>query len=520
MVGTRRRAALVAGTISLVVGSTTVGAGPAARAEPEWTSQELAPGVEVRSGVFGSPSADQHWTATVRIPAGAGSGGSDPDAPSSELGTEQDADALARKLISAGFQPRVDQVDWPEFSDTPRGPLGWRVRVGEFDTKDQASTEASRITTAGFKAAADWTGYDGEPSGGPWRVHVAVVNPHLFNGRVQATYGQAVSGRETTSAMSSAAGALVGINGGFFVIDGKDGIPGEPAGIGVYGGHLQSEATNGRVALRLGPVPRIEQLSTALSVRSGAADRDVNGVNRKPGTIRNCGEPGDIPTPQPQHDVTCTNPDELVLLTPQLGGQTPAGDGVEAVLDGQNKVTELRPRGGTVPGNGQILQGIGSGANWLNEHAKPGTVLGIDEQARNGAVPVPLAGDDVINGGPWLVRDGREYIDAAADGIVHPQDPSFVYGWGVRRNPRTMAGIDQAGRLLLVTVDGRQPGNSAGFSLVEAAHFMRSLGAVNAMNLDGGGSTSFAVNGKLVNSPSDATGERPVGDALVVVPRR
>ncbi|CAM03983.1 secreted protein [Saccharopolyspora erythraea NRRL 2338] len=83
-----------------------------------------------------------------------------------------------------------------------------------------------------------------------------------------------------------------------------------------------------------------------------------------------------------------------------------------------------------------------------------------------------------------------------------------------------MAGIDQAGRLLPVTVDGRRPGSSAGFTLLEAARFMRSLGAVNAMNLDSGGSTSFVVNGKPANSPSDATGERAVGDALVVVPGR
>jgi exopolysaccharide biosynthesis protein len=47
---------------------------------------------------------------------------------------------------------------------------------------------------------------------------------------------------------------------------------------------------------------------------------------------------------------------------------------------------------------------------------------------------------------------------------------------------------------------------------------MRSLGAVDAMNLDGGGSTAMAVQGKLVTSPSDATGERPVGDTVLVLP--
>lgn len=512
------RAALAAGVL-LFVGSSSLTVAGAQAAKPEWTSRELAPGVEVRTGVVGQPSADQRWTVMVRIPSGAGTGGSDPDAPAAELGAEADAEALAAKLSAHGFAPRVERVDWPAFSDTPRGALGWRVRVEDFGSKDEATARANEITAAGFRASADWTGYDGTSAGGPWRVHVAVVDPHRFTGRMQASYGQAVSGRETTSSMSAAAGAVVGVNAGFFVMDDEDGIPGEPAGIGAYGGHLQSEATNGRAALRLGPTPSIEELNTKITVRSGIATREINGINRKPGFIRNCGVPGGTPTEQPLHDVTCTHPDELVLLTPELSGRSPAGDGVEAVLDPHNRVTELRPRGGAVPSNGRVLQGIGEGANWLTEHARPGALLGVDEQVRAGSTPVPLSGD-VVNGGPWLVRDGREHVDAAAAGIVHPDDPSFVYGWGVRRNPRTMAGIDQAGRLLLVTVDGRQPGVSAGFGLLEAARFMRSLGAVNAMNLDGGGSTSFAVNGELANSPSDATGERPVGDALVIVPQR
>ncbi|MGW5445611.1 phosphodiester glycosidase family protein [Streptomyces asiaticus] len=47
---------------------------------------------------------------------------------------------------------------------------------------------------------------------------------------------------------------------------------------------------------------------------------------------------------------------------------------------------------------------------------------------------------------------------------------------------------------------------------------MRSLGAVQALNLDGGGSTAMAVNGRLANTTSDATGERAVGDTVQVLP--
>ena len=72
--------------------------------------------------------------------------------------------------------------------------------------------------------------------------------------------------------------------------------------------------------------------------------------------------------------------------------------------------------------------------------------------------------------------------------------------------------------LLLATVDGRQPGWSAGVTLAEAARLMRALGARDALNLDGGGSTAMTVRGELVNRPSDPAGERPVSDGVFVLP--
>jgi exopolysaccharide biosynthesis protein len=154
----------------------------------------------------------------------------------------------------------------------------------------------------------------------------------------------------------------------------------------------------------------------------------------------------------------------------------------------------------------------------VQAHAAVGRRLQVGSTVHDGSNhPVALhPGLDIVGGGPWLVRGGRPDVDVRADGIMHPGDPSFMYGWGVRRNPRTMVGVDGHHRLLLATVDGRQPGFSAGMTLGEEARFMRSLGAVDAMNLDGGGSTTMAIRGRLVNSPSDSTGERPVGDVLEV----
>ena len=68
-------------------------------------------------------------------------------------------------------------------------------------------------------------------------------------------------------------------------------------------------------------------------------------------------------------------------------------------------------------------------------------------------------------------------------------------------------------------VDGRAPGYSAGLNFEEEAAVMLALGAVDAVNLDGGGSTTMTVRGNLVTRPSDATGERPIADAMVVAAR-
>ncbi len=229
-----------------------------------------------------------------------------------------------------------------------------------------------------------------------------------------------------------------------------------------------------------------------------------------------------MPTTLVQQDVTCTNPDELVAFDATYGAAAEAGTGVEAVLDGHGVVQELREtRGGPIPAGGQIVEGIGTGADWLRAHAAAGTRQCLHEsltEPRGSAVPL-TPGTDVVGGGPYLVKDGRQFVDAFTEGFEHPADPSFYYAFGISRNPRTMAGVTRDGDLLLVTVDGRQPGYSVGLSFPEEARLMQALGAVQALNLDGGGSTAMVVGGTLLGRPSDATGERPVGDAIMVFAR-
>ncbi len=98
-----------------------------------------------------------------------------------------------------------------------------------------------------------------------------------------------------------------------------------------------------------------------------------------------------------------------------------------------------------------------------------------------------------------------------------------AYGeeFGYTRHPRTAVGYDSEGRLYLLVVDGRQPALSNGASLTDLAIMMLDLGATDALNLDGGGSSTFILeNGagfKTMNSPSDGSLRKVYNSLLIVV---
>lgn len=113
-------------------------------------------------------------------------------------------------------------------------------------------------------------------------------------------------------------------------------------------------------------------------------------------------------------------------------------------------------------------------------------------------------------GGPMLLTDGKILtFESAAEESV---SDDFV----TTLHPRTAVGIRANGELVFVTVDGRQGGRSIGIDLFELAKYMKSQGCVQAMNLDGGGSTSLFVGGEVVNFPSSKGVLRPVTTAIVV----
>ena len=496
--------------------------GPAGLVETR-TTTTLQPGVTLTTIVRGSVDPSHVWTVEVAIPATSTS--PDPDAPPKAVSDRASADALAAQLRAAGFDSRVEEVVTPATTDYAGGLLGYRVRVGRFADKAGADALRAQLISAGFTGNSVFTGWDGSPSDlGPWRLYVLTVDPRTFEGTLAATFGPDIENRETTSALSRLAGATAAVNAGYFVLDPAAGAPGDPAGVGVYGGRLLSETVNNRPALLLRDDARrtdVQRLSWRGEVKAKGTRLTLDGIDRKPGLIRNCGGTADdVPTALPLHDFTCTDADELIAFTHEFGLSTPTGPGLEAVVDSNDRVVALRePRGGPLPAGHGSVQAIGSQVDALRAVATIGERLRVVDklQGEHGQVLRPTFKASIVNGGPELVRDGQLYLTPAADGFVRPLDPSFYYGFSAKRNPRTFAGVDAAGRILLVAADGRSTA-SLGLTNLETALVAKALGMVEALNLDGGGSTTMVVGGQVANAPSDATGERPVGDAVLILP--
>jgi hypothetical protein len=116
----------------------------------------------------------------------------------------------------------------------------------------------------------------------------------------------------------------------------------------------------------------------------------------------------------------------------------------------------------------------------------------------------------LVGGWPRIVLDGNN-IGASVDAL-EGTFPTF----SAKRNPRSGVGFSiDSTTVYFIAVDGRQQ-SSAGMTLTEFADLMIFQGVYQGLNLDGGGSTTFVLEGKIMNTPSDATGERPVGNCLLL----
>ncbi|MGH7721059.1 MAG: phosphodiester glycosidase family protein, partial [Gemmatimonadaceae bacterium] len=361
---------------------------------------------------------------------------------------------------------------------------------------------------------------------GPWAIHVLEVDLARCWTPIALKAGAAAVGRATTAALvraladslalaGTATGAalapndsiprvLGGVNADFFSFA----PPGVPTGAHVH---------EGRVITGPGDRP-------VFAVDS--AGRPWIGILRVDGRLvipadslggGDVAPAGDEPASADTIRVEAWNrgaSSGVALFDRAWGGRTDSARGaVEVAVGGDGRVVavDTLPAGVAIPEGGWIIVAAAAAARREVERLRalrPGVRVGARTRL------APFHPRDAVGGFPVLLRDGRPPVKLEEQG-----GPRF----GPVRHPRTAVAVGDSGRrLLLVTVDGRQPGYSAGMTLPELASLLRELGAHDALNLDGGGSTTLVVADDagalhVANRPSDGTGERAVANVLAVV---
>lgn len=334
----------------------------------------------------------------------------------------------------------------------------------------------------------------------PLIVNAIVVDPAAPGVSVKAAIGQDVvltddwrKGRETVSGLTARKGALVGVNADYFP------FTGDPLSVCIVDGELISEPQRNRAALGILHNKSVffdnPRFSASVRLERGIS-RQIDGINRVRETNQLViyTEAFGVST-RNQHkgtDVVCVSED----LPLRVGRTTKLR--VNQVLT--DAVNTPIPRGGVV------LSAGGPAAYFLSANVKPGDTLTADFGIKSAACYDWSLVEHAVGGGPWLVKERKRFIDAAEEGW----GPAFVDTC----HPRTAVGVTADRKLVIVTVDGRQF-ISGGIGLTALSELMLRFGCVEAINLDGGGSTTLSVRGILINSVSEGD-ERPVASALLV----
>ncbi len=318
-------------------------------------------------------------------------------------------------------------------------------------------------------------------------VLVADLGPVGANGVVQKGTVQVgyvgpdhIAGNATVSEMAAARGAIAAVNGDYFDINNS----GAALGASVDDGTLIKSASPGRersVAFGSDGVGRLAQIFLEGSVSwvstSSTSEVPISGLNV---------------TALPQGGVAVYDAGwgTFTRTRPLAAGE----QGVEVTVSADGTVTAVgQPTGGQLPdGTRAVVARPGAAADALAA-LRPGDHVDLAYGLREDAGEVAVA----IGGGPEdpLLEDG-EVTSATGDHVE-------------LRHPRTAVGFDESGtRAYFVVVDGRQT-HSTGLNLYDLGELMAQLGADDAINLDGGGSSEMVarmpgdINNTILNSPSD-----------------
>lgn len=313
-----------------------------------------------------------------------------------------------------------------------------------------------------------------------------------LSARPEFAYQKALSanpdgGRQTLSALIGATGAIAGVNGDFFP------SLADPLGLMVRDGEFVSQPWPKRAAFAWGPggsIAGVFEWSGRVQRASGEV-LVLNGVNQE------CAD----------NELVLVTDDagQLVSKPPSYALRLQTGDAlwrpgaeITAVVSGELSDAAATP----VAAGEAYLVARGSATEPLK-----GLAVGATIKIRLEITGLDVSKyDQVAGGGPALLKAGKPAIDWDSAG--------FSPGFANNRHPRTAIGRTQAGDLWFVVIDGRQP-MSAGANLAETAQIMLDLGCLDAINLDGGGSSTLAILGVTLNRPSDGQ-ERKIANGILL----
>jgi hypothetical protein len=206
----------------------------------------------------------------------------------------------------------------------------------------------------------------------------------------------------------------------------------------------------------------------------------------------------------------------LFLYTPKYNETTLTNDdGIEVIVKSDQKLIPEREiigevievidkRGNNpIPSDGFVLSATGSARDFLLANVEKGEIVKIKVDLEPNLPEEASA----IGGGPRLITNGE--IQIAEEGFSH----SLVND----RQPRTAIGYDDNHQLIMLVVDGRTEYFSIGMTLKELANELKQAGATQAINLDGGGSSTIYFNNQVRNYPSNGQ-ERDLANAILIVP--
>ena len=333
----------------------------------------------------------------------------------------------------------------------------------------------------------------------PVTAHFLKLDPARIRLESALAHGQ-IMGPQRVDGIAAREGALAAVNGGFF-----NTRNGEPAGVLKVDGELVSDngPLKGAVVIRAGPdghtALTFDLIAARMNLRYTANGREwlvpIDGVD----TTRARGK--------------------LMLYTPTYHAHTDtAANGIEWVLEGRPmRVRDIQSNVGRaqIPRTGYALSYGGLDLPEALAALTDGVPVTLETDWRTEAgLPIDHleAADHIVSGAGLLRRAGTPIWNWDAESLKRETFTDV-------RHPRTMIGLDKDGSIWLVVVDGRQLDHSVGMNFAELQRLADRLSLTDALNLDGGGSTTMVVKGKVINRPSDPTGPRAVSDAIVVIGR-